>query len=64
MTGVKGHERESKLEGEFIVVKSEMASMVNDTSTLRFKTVVSEVDPSLLLKCRALEKERDELRAS
>ena len=56
--------RGCKLEGEFSVMKTEMASMSNELSTLRSKTLKPEVDPLLLQKCRTLEKERDELRAS
>ena len=64
MMSVRGHERECKLEGEFSVTKSEMVSMSNELSTLRSKTEKLEADPALLQKCRTLEKERDELRAS
>ena len=38
--------------------------MAHAMSTLQFKTMMTEADPSLLLKFRALEKERDGLRAS
>ena len=64
MICVRGCERERKFEGEFSVVRSEMQTMAYEMSTLRFETMMPEADPSLLLKFRALEKERDGLRAS
>ena len=64
MICVRGCERERKFEGEFSVVRSEMETMAYEMSTLRFETMMPEDDPSLLLKFRALEKERDGLRAS
>ena len=62
---IKGQEREDRLEPELHILKTEMSPMSQEFPTPRSKVLgKSEVDPLVLQKCRILEKEHDELRAS
>ena len=61
---IKGHEKEDRFEAELARMRTEVQTMTMELVELRFNASVRiEPDPTLLLKNKALEKEREELRS-
>ena len=61
---VKGHEKEDRFEAELAHMRTEVPTMTKEMVELRASaSFCPEPDPLMMIKCRTLEKERDELRA-